>query len=319
MPSSGFSALPSGWTTRFAPSPTGLLHLGHAVNAVYVWGLARAWGGRVLLRLEDHDRSRCRPEYETALLDELDWLGLVPDEGPTEAFRRGPHALRQSDNAPRYEAALASLEARGLVYPCDCSRKDIAREVPVAPGEEPRYPGRCRTRDVDPASTRARRVRMEPGVERFDDLRLGPQAQDPDAQCGDLLLRDRLGQWTYQFAVVVDDVAQEVDVVIRGEDLLDSTARQIRLARLLGRDVPPLFLHHPLIRKPSGEKLSKAAGDAGLRELRAAGVSAAQVLGRAAFLVGLQAEPRAVGAAELGDLFSRVADAPVSRLKPRLG
>jgi glutamyl-tRNA synthetase/glutamyl-Q tRNA(Asp) synthetase len=310
MSSSGFPALPSGWITRFAPSPTGLLHLGHAVNAVYVWGLARAFGGRVLLRLEDHDRSRCRPEYEAAILDDLDWLGLVPDEGLTEAFRRGPHALRQSDNPARYEAALAALEARGLVYPCDCSRKDIAREVPVAPGEEPRYPGRCRARAVNPAATSARRLRMEPGVERFDDLRLGPQAQDPDAQCGDLLLRDRLGQWTYQFAVVVDDVEQQVDVVIRGEDLLDSTARQIRLARLLGRAVPPRFLHHPLLRKPGGEKLSKSAGDSGLRELRAAGVSPAEVLGRAAFLVGLQAEPRAVGARELGDIFSQVNDAP---------
>jgi len=298
-----FHALPARWTTRFAPSPTGLLHLGHAANAVFVWGLARAFDGRVLLRLEDHDRSRCRPEYESALLDELDWLGLVPDEGSTDAFRRGPHAFRQSDDGARYETALARLEARGLVYPCDCSRRDIARAVPVAPGEEPRYPGRCRTRGVDPLSTPARRVRMEPGVERFDDLRMGPQSQDPDAQCGDLLLRDRLGQWTYQFAVVVDDIAQQVDVVIRGEDLLDSTARQIRLARLLGRDVPPRFLHHPLIRKPSGEKLSKAAGDAGLAELRAAGMTAAEVLGRAAFLVGLQSEPRPVAAEELQRLF----------------
>jgi glutamyl/glutaminyl-tRNA synthetase len=299
----GVPALSPGWTTRFAPSPTGFLHLGHAANAVFVWGLARAFDGRVLLRLEDHDRSRCRPEYESALLDELDWLGLEPDEGRTDEFRHRPHPLRQSDNGSRYAAALAALDARGLVYACDCSRKDIAREVPVAPGEEPRYPGRCRARGVDPASTPARRVRIEPGQERFDDLRLGPQAQDPDRQCGDLLLRDRLGQWTYQFAVVVDDLEQQVDLVIRGEDLLDSTARQIRLARLLGRDVPPRFYHHPLIRKPGGEKLSKSAGDAGLREMRAAGASAAEVLGRAAFLAGLLTEPRAVRAGDLGTLF----------------
>jgi glutamyl-tRNA synthetase/glutamyl-Q tRNA(Asp) synthetase len=298
-----FHTLPPRWTTRFAPSPTGRLHLGHAVNAVFVWGLARAFDGRVLLRLEDHDRSRCRPGYEAALLDDLDWLGLVPDEGSTDAFRCGPHALRQSDNGARYETALALLESRGPVYPCDCSRKDIARVVPVAAGEEPRYPGRCRARGVDPLSTPARRVRIEPGVERFDDLRLGPQAQDPDTQCGDLLLRDRLGQWTYQFAVVVDDIAQQVDVVIRGEDLLDSTGRQLRLARLLGRDVPPRFLHHPLVRKPGGEKLSKAAGDAGLAELRAAGLTAAEVLGRAAFLAGLQREQRPVAAGELERLF----------------
>jgi len=144
---------------------------------------------------------------------------------------------------------------------------------------------------------------MEPGPECFDDLRLGARVQDPDAQCGDLLLRDRLGQWTYQFAVVVDDMAQQVDVVIRGEDLLESTGRQIRLARLLGRELPPRFFHHPLIRNPSGAKLSKTAGDMGLRELRAAGISPAEVLGRAAMLVGLQDEPRPVTAAELPGFF----------------
>jgi len=299
----GFSSLPAGWITRFAPSPTGYLHLGHAANAVYVWGLAGAHGGRVLLRLEDHDRSRCRSAYEAALLDDLDWLGLVPGDGDTASFRRGPHPFRQSDAGRRFEAALADLERGGLVYPCDCSRKNIAREVPVAPGEEPRYPGRCRTRAVASDATLARRVCMEPGPECFDDLRLGARVQDPDAQCGDLLLRDRLGQWTYQFAVVVDDMAQHVDVVIRGEDLLESTGRQIRLARLLGREPPPRFFHHPLIRNPSGVKLSKTAGDMGLRELRAAGISPAEVLGRAAMLVGLQDEPRPVTAAELPRFF----------------
>ena len=113
---------------------------------------------------------------------------------------------------------------------------------------------------------------MTPGIEEFDDLRLGPMAQEPAAQCGDLLVRDRLGQWTYQFAVVVDDMEQGIDVVIRGEDLLSSTGRQIRLGRLLGRDRPPSYLHHPLILKPDGSKLSKSAGDTGIRELREEGV-----------------------------------------------
>jgi glutamyl-tRNA synthetase/glutamyl-Q tRNA(Asp) synthetase len=125
------------------------------------------------------------------------------------------------------------------------------------------------------------------------DARLGPQEQDPAQQCGDLLLRDRLGQWTYQFAVVVDDCRHQVDLVVRGEDLLPSTGRQIHLARLLGRVTPPVFLHHPLIRKAGGEKLSKAAGDTGIRELRADGVPCAAVLGQAAALSGLlrRAEP----------------------------
>jgi glutamyl-tRNA synthetase/glutamyl-Q tRNA(Asp) synthetase len=133
---------------------------------------------------------------------------------------------------------------------------------------------------------------MPSGIERFDDLRLGRQVQDPVLQCGDLLLRDRLGNWTYQFAVVVDDQRQGVDLVVRGEDLLDSTGRQIRLARMLGRETPPAFLHHPLILKRGGAKLSKADRDTSVRDLRAAGVARAELLGRAAAAVGLLAAPR---------------------------
>lgn len=296
---------PPGWRTRFAPAPTGHLHLGHAVNALYVWGLARAFGGVVILRIEDHDRTRSRPEYERSILDDLDWLGLMPDIGGTAAFRIGAHPQRQSDNAGRYAAALGKLDAAGLVYACDCSRRDIAQEVPDVFGEEMRYPGRCRERRVPLDSTPARRVVMTPGAERFDDLRLGPQVQHPDEQCGDLLVRDRLGQWTYQFAVVVDDMEQVVDVVIRGEDLLVSTGRQLRLGRLLGREVPPAFLHHQLILKPDGSKLSKSAGDTGIRELREQGVSAAEVLGRAAVLGGLLDVFRPVEAAEVATLFQQ--------------
>jgi glutamyl-tRNA synthetase/glutamyl-Q tRNA(Asp) synthetase len=129
---------------------------------------------------------------------------------------------------------------------------------------------------------------MEPDDERFDDARLGPQCQSPDRQCGDLLVRDRLGHWTYQFAVVVDDLDEGVDLVVRGEDLLSSTGRQLRLARLLGRAQPPLFLHHPLLRKATGEKLSKSSRDTGIRDLRAAGRSAEDVLALASEESGLQ-------------------------------
>ena len=125
------------------------------------------------------------------------------------------------------------------------------------------------------------RLRLEPGLEHFDDVILGPQAQDPSAQCGDLLLRDRLGNWTYQFAVTVDDLDQGITDVIRGADLLDSTGRQIRLARLLGRPQPPRFWHHRLVMKSAAEKLSKSDGDTGVRDLRAAGWSAEAVLARA--------------------------------------
>jgi glutamyl-tRNA synthetase/glutamyl-Q tRNA(Asp) synthetase len=125
----------------------------------------------------------------------------------------------------------------------------------------------------------------------------------PALQCGDLLLRDRLGRWTYQFAVVVDDLRHGVDLVVRGEDLTESTGRQLLLGRLLGRMAPPVFLHHPLIRKPGGEKLSKSSGDTGIRELRAAGAAPAAVLGRATFLTGLQASDAPLAAGDLAKLF----------------
>lgn len=293
--------LPSRPLTRFAPSPTGYLHLGHAANAVWVWGIARALGGRVLLRLEDHDRGRCRPVYESALLDDLDWLGLQPDVGATAEFRAGASPLRQSDAGDTYAAALERLG--GGVFACDCSRKDLEREGGDVFNQETRYPGRCRGRGLERGTGRGLRLRVEPRLERFVDARLGPQEQDPALQCGDLLLRDRHGHWTYQFAVVVDDLRQGVDLVVRGEDLLGSTGRQLLLGRGLGRPAPPVFLHHPLIRKATGDKLSKASGDTGVRELRAAGASPAEVLGRAAWLTGLQAEPVPVGPGELAKLF----------------
>lgn len=254
--------------TRFAPAPTGYLHLGHVANAAHVWGEARRRNARVLLRIEDHDRSRCKPEYEAAIRDDLTWLGFVPDA----------EVPRQSERGPRYAEVLIDLKRRGLVYPCDCSRKDIAAQAGDLFNEETRYTGRCRTRKLAADSTPARRLIMEPGTERFTDLVLGNQEQSPADECGDFLLRDRLGNWTYQFAVVVDDMDQGVSLVIRGEDLLSSTGRQIRLARLLGRSEPPAFLHHPLIRKAGGAKLSKSDGDTGVRELRAAGLTATKVI-----------------------------------------
>ncbi len=293
--------LAPGFVTRFAPAPTGHLHLGHVVNAVWVWGIARAFGGRVLLRLEDHDRGRCRPEYERSILDDLDWLGLVPDGATTADFRAGTHPQRQSDGVVRHASRLAALDAQGLVYACGCSRAEIARATGAT---ELRYPGTCRDRALPPDSTPARRVRFgNTPPETFDDLRLGPQSQDPATQCGDLLARDRNGNFTYQFAVVVDDHGQGVDLVIRGEDLLASTGRQIRLARLLGRAEPPRFLHHPLVTHSDGRKLSKSSGDTGIRELRARGHTSDQVLGRAARLGGLAHDGTPLTPPQLAALF----------------
>jgi glutamyl-Q tRNA(Asp) synthetase len=263
--------------TRFAPSPTGWLHLGHVVNAVWVWGMARALGGTVVLRIEDHDRTRSRPEYERGILEDLAWLGLVPDE----------HAGRQSDAGDRYATALDRLERDGLVYPCRCSRRDVAELVPEVASRESPYPGTCRDLGLAPEPGLGLRVRLGGGTERFDDLVLGPFEQKPSEQCGDLLIRDRLGNWTYQFAVVADDMAHGIGLVVRGEDLLESTGRQIRLARILGRASQPAFAHHALIRKPNGDKLSKASGDTGVRELRAGGAAPRDVLKGAARSSGL--------------------------------
>jgi len=302
------------WRTRFAPAPTGYLHLGHVVNAIHVWGLARAFGGEVLLRIEDHDRTRCRPEYEDALLDDLDWLGFVPDIGSTDSFRaarlggeqarhRAPHPQRQTDNHARYAAALALLSERDLTYVCTCTRRDVARHASHAPGEEPRYPGTCREARHADAESLACRVYIDEGVVTFVDGRLGPRQQSPAEQCGDMLIRDRHGQWTYQFAVVVDDMAQNVDAVIRGEDLLASTGRQLRLAALLGRERPLSWWHHPLLVHPDGTKLSKANRDTSIRERRAAGARAAELIGEAAFRSGLLSTARDLTIDELPALF----------------
>ena len=295
--------------TRYAPSPTGYLHLGHVANAAWTWGAARALGGEVVLRIEDHDRTRCRPEYERAILDDLEWLGFEPDAPPITSFRSGTSAFRQSDSTAHYEAALEQLRGAGLAYVCECSRKDIAAEVPDVFNRETRYPGTCRHRNLEPGPGRGWRIVMEPGIERFDDLRLGPQEQSPIDQCGDLLARDRLGNWTYQFAVTVDDMRHGITLVVRGEDLLESTGRQLRLARMLGRAEPLRLLHHALILKPGGEKLSKASGDTGIRELRREGVTSGSILGRAAALAGLLEVERAVEPEELGELVRTVTPA----------
>lgn len=295
--------------SRFAPAPTGYLHLGHVVNAIYVWGVTRAAGGQVWLRVEDHDRQRSRAEYEQALIDDLHWLGFIPDAPPLDAFRASHCDGRQSNRTALYEAALASLRGQGRVYACDCSRADILR-AGGAGGDELRYPGTCRDRQLAETTGRGVRVRLDDGGETvpevfqevFDDLRHGRQVQVPSEQCGDLLVRDRDGNWTYQFVATVDDLLQGVTLVIRGDDLLASTGRQIQLARLLGRRAPPRFLHHPLVMKTPTQKLSKSDGDTSVRDLRSSGWRPEDVIGRAARLAGLTDDGRRLEAAAVVSL-----------------
>ncbi len=289
-------------TTRFAPAPTGFLHLGHVVNAIYVWGLARLAGGRVLLRIEDHDRQRSRPEFERALVDDLDWLGFIPDAPMIDAFRAGPCNGRQSDRGAIYDSALQQLRSQGLVYACECSRSDISGASGPR-GDELRYPGTCAAKGLSSDRPGLNlRVRLPSSVERFDDLRHGPQEQHPLEQCGDLLLRDRHGNWTYQFVAAVDDHEQGVTLIVRGDDLLSSTGRQIQLGRMLGREHAPRFFHHSLIMKTPTQKLSKSDGDTGVRDLRARGWSAAEVIGEAAARAGLIPQPRPFSVRDCGGL-----------------
>ena len=295
--------LPSAPVTRFAPAPTGYLHLGHLVNALYVWGIARATAGRVLLRVEDHDRQRSRPGYERALLEDLERLGLVPDEPGLAAFE-GPTPYRQSDAGSAYAEALARLRGDGLVYACDCSRATFGRYEADRgrPWRGIGCPGDCRSRSLEEGDI-GLRVAVGAGSERWVDLLAGPMAAEP-ALAGDPLVRDRLGNWTYALCVVVDDSRHGIDLVIRGRDLLDATPVQLRLAKLLGRPDPRRYLHHPLIRRLSGQKLSKAEGDTSIRSLLDGGRTPAELFGYAARLAGLRDSDAPVEPRDIRSLFA---------------
>ncbi len=286
--------------TRFAPSLTGYLHLGHVLHMLYVWGIARARGGEVICRIEDHDLTRRRTEYEDAILDIMKWLGFIPDEGlriggTTSVSSFDPSEYRQSDCGDYYERMLGLLKAQGLVYGCECTRKQILGGAPasapaesegaVPPSNELCYTGTCSDKKL-PLEGNTVRFRVPDGEVVFNDLRLGECRQIPKNQCGDFSLRDRQGQWTYQFACVCDDIRHGVDCVIRGEDILASTARQIQLFEALGEANPDYF-HHPLICDEKGEKLSKRQRSESISQLRDAGITAGEVIGRAAFAGGL--------------------------------
>ena len=270
--------------TRFAPSLTGYLHLGHVLHMIYVWGIARAQGGKVISRIEDHDLSRNRPEYEPAILTDMQWLGFVPDAGISAADAPSPSPYRQSDCAPRYEEALRLLVEKNLVYGCECSRKEILAKQPEGK-EEPCYPGTCAKKNLSLEGNTVR-FRVPAGEVAFSDLALGDCRQTPTSQCGDFSLRDRNGQWTYQFCCVCDDIHHGVNLVVRGEDILASTARQIQLFHALEHE-PPRYFHHGLLCDDEGRKLSKRQRSESITQLREDGVSAEEIIGRAALAGGL--------------------------------
>jgi len=290
--------------TRFAPSPTGRLHLGHVASMIHVWGLAGRHSAQLDLRIEDHDRQRCRTEYQEHLRSDLAWLGFAPTGG-------GQWSV-QSQQSDRYSIALERLRSQGLIYACRCSRKVIEFDPQSA---ERRYPGHCRDLALPESGETSLRVRLPDEAIEFHDARHGWQSHRPSQQCGDFVVRDRHGNWTYQFAVVVDDMQDGVDWIIRGDDLLASTGRQLLLARLLGRTQPISFYHHPLILNPDGTKLSKSEAAAPIGQLRVEGVSPGEVLARAARLCGLRTQTNSLAVAELAALFEST-DNSVSSAEP---
>lgn len=284
--------------TRFAPSPTGDLHLGGAWTALASWVLARRAGGAYVLRVEDLDLPRVVAGSEERIEDDLQWLGLDWDEGP----------IRQSTRGALYAEATAKLAERGLVYACDCSRADIARVASAPhPGEEVLYPGSCR--NLDPSRTMKRppalRVRVPDETLAYEDAVAGTVTQNLAREVGDFVLRRGDGVFAYQLAVVVDDLAMGITDVVRGGDLVPSTPRQIWLARMLLGQVPR-YVHLPLVVAPDGSRLEKRTHGASVRELRSRGVAVERIVGELAFGLGLAptAAPtsaRAIAAGPAGD------------------
>lgn len=278
--------------TRFAPSPTGFLHLGHAHAALFAARAARAGGaGRFLLRIEDIDRGRCRPDFEAAILEDLAWLGLEWDGA----------IVRQSERSEAYRAALDRLDALGVLYPCFCTRKEIAAEIASAgaaphglPGPDgPLYPGTCR--GLSAAQRHARQARGEGFALRLDarkaaalvsalefsDRAAGVVAADPFRLGDAVLARKDIGT-SYHLSVVVDDAAQGVTLVTRGADLFPSTHLHALLQTLLGLPIPE-YHHHPLVEDGTGARLAKRDDAHSLRGLRDAGHTPAEVRAMAGF------------------------------------
>ena len=262
---------------RLAPSPTGYLHLGHAATFLDAQARARVNGGTLVLRIEDLDRQRSRPAFVEALIEDMRWVGLDWQEGPDVG---GPFApYRQSERMPLYLDAWRRLAATGAIYPCFCTRRDVGRAAQAPHGEErePVYPGCCRparTQAVqasEPGGANWRYRILEGETVSFIDNHGGPKAFVAGQDFGDFLVWRKDNVPAYQLAVVVDDAAMRISEVVRGADLLLSTAQQLLLYRALACE-PPAFCHLPLITDAAGVRLAKRTGAHSLRALRAAGV-----------------------------------------------
>jgi len=297
---------------RLAPSPTGGLHLGHARTFLIAWLAARTAGGRVVLRMEDLDASRVRPGAAAGAIADLRWLGLDWDEGPDVGGPAGPY--EQAGRISAYEAALDRLKQSDAVYPCTCSRADIERALaaPHADDEGPFYPGTCSARTAADAKALgdrpfAWRFRVPPAPVAWDDLIRGRVQRDPSRLGGDFVVGRSIGAPAYQMAVVHDDATMGVTQVIRGDDLVPSTPRQILLYRALGWK-PPAFGHVPLAVGPDGRRLAKRDDSIKLATLRAEGIDPRLLVGWLAQACGwtdvaIRSSPRDwIGRSALGAL-----------------
>lgn len=264
----------SSYRTRYAPSPTGEMHLGHARTALVTWLRARSQGGAIVMRIEDIDAPRLRRGSEAAILADHQWLGLDWDEGP----------IRQSARLARYDEVLASLAER--TFPCTCTRREV-HEASAPHGDPGSYPGTCREGPSHPGRDAAIRFRMDAAPGTFVDALGGEIA---GGHRDDFVLRRRDGLHAYQLAVVVDDHDMRITEVVRGDDLLSSTPRQIALYRALGWE-PPAWLHVPLVVGPDGARLAKRHGAIGVAAYREAGWSPERLMGMLASSLGLVPEP----------------------------
>ncbi len=292
---------------RFAPSPSGRMHLGNVFCAFLAWLSVKSAGGSFILRVEDLDPRRCRREYVQWLEDDLAWLGLIWDEGGTAGGPCAPYF--QSACAPLYEEALRRLAGAARVYPCFCRRADLhAASAPHLSDGTVLYSGRCAALSPAEAAARARtephalRLAVPDACVSFTDGHLGPFSQNLARACGDFIVRRSDGVFAYQLAVVVDDARMGVTEVVRGRDLLSSTPRQLYLQRLLGLPAP-VYYHIPLLTAPDGTRLSKREKSLDMGALRAR-FSPRALTGWLAYLAGLQGAPDPVGAAELLGVFS---------------
>jgi len=308
---------------RYAPSPTGELHLGNVRTAIAAWLGTRAAGGTFVMRVEDLDPPRIIPGAEARILDDLRWLGLDWDEGPDVGGPHGPY--RQSERLETFTAALRRLDAAGRLYGCTCSRADLKRlaSAPHIGEDGPVYPGLCRAAGIPLAleagssgRVPALRFAVAPGDVCFDDLIAGPGCQNVADDVGDFVVRRADGLFAYQLAVVVDDAAMGITQVVRGADLLGSTPRQLQLLDALGAPTPT-YAHVPLVLNASGERLAKRDGATAIRTLREAGVTPQRIVGLLGWSLGLRPEPTPCTLAELvpGFAWERVAREPW-RLEP---